>query len=397
MSTPSQLIGQSSNAFFFLIIDDSLSIDLHSHFPNFYPIFAYHSATVEDLKSQNIPHFCLQDEGVEIETKNSGRLLDQKKVQNFIASTAAQRQIVIIPFKPSAKIETICRQQHWLLASNPASLNRLLEDKIKFYQLCQDHNIPTLPSFIAPINAANFRHAQELFGQEIVVQTHFGWAGNSTFIFNDFSQIHGELYQVSAKFSPYIKGYSLLNNCSIYQNQLLQSQPALQYTGLFPYTNNPFSTVGRQWPSQAPSNVIDQVTKITQDFSQKILIPNHYRGFFGLDFIVDDQQKVYLLECNPRLTASFAFYTSIEIKARIVPLFFYHLAEFANINIPQSPDQESQRLSNPDIIGSELTYRNHAGQIIYKYNDFQIFSTSVDPVSIDPKITNLIKSKIHEI
>ncbi|HPH19617.1 MAG TPA: ATP-grasp domain-containing protein, partial [Haliscomenobacter sp.] len=89
-------------------------------------------------------------------------------------------------------------------------------------------------------------------------------------------------------------------------------------------------------------------------FSKKILTPLNYRGFFGLDFLVSENQ-VYLLECNPRLTASFAFYTQIELKNDLTPLFYFDLAEFINLDYQIDLLQEQSRFYNQNIIGSEIT------------------------------------------
>jgi len=139
---------------------------------------------------------------------------------------------------------------------------------------------------------------------------------------------------------------------------LIQSPPALQYTGIQPFTANPFATVGRQWPSFTPKHIQDQVFSITQSVSL-ILSKLNYRGFFGLDFLVD-QDRVLLLECNPRLTASFAFYTQLELQAKLEPLFFYHLAEFLNLDYPKPAD----RFNVQAISGSELTPKDIHGKTI---------------------------------
>jgi len=346
------LINKLPIDFFFLVVDQNLDIKLPK-LKNFYSIF-----------------------DPNLSQKNSGFLLSQKSTINFIKKTTANsgHQAAIIPFKPSAKIEILCKQNNWICVSNPASLNRLLEDKIKFPEIIK--NLPQIPYTIAPYTKQNIDSLLKKYGPKLVVQTHFGWAGNSTKLITKFDKnIIPE--NLLCKFSPYLKGYSLLNNCVLTSSGLLQSPPALQYTGLKEYTNNHFATVGRQWPSMAPKKVIHQVTKITTEFG-KILKKIKYRGFFGLDFFVT-KGKVYLLECNPRLTASFAFYTNIELKAKIIPLFYYHLLEFTS---PQKIIKQ-KRTENPKIVGSELTKRNSNGVIIKKINAYKIFSKTYKTIKLN--------------
>jgi len=359
MNNLENLLKNSGFNFFFLVVDKFLDINL-PQLPNFQSLY--------------------QDN---LETKNSGFLLSQINIQDKIKLTSNP---VIIPFKPSAKIEIICRKNDWVNAANPAKTNRLLEDKIKFFKLCQKNNLPHIPGFIASFSTNSFKKAQQHFGKNIVTQTHFGWAGNSTHNFSDYKSAQKIIPESThTKFSPYLEGYSILNNCCLTRFGLIQSPPALQFTGLPQFTQNPFATVGRQWPSFAPLEIQEKIKQITTDFSEKILKPLNYRGFFGLDFIVSNKE-VYLLECNPRLTASFAFYTQIELKNNLIPLFYFHLAEFINLNYSIDINQEQKRFYNQNITGSELTQRNSVGTTIKKYNDFIIFSKQINPIIINPKI-----------
>jgi len=359
MNNLENLLINSGHNFFFLVVDKFLDIDLPQ------------LANFQSLYQDNL------------EIKNSGFLLSQNNIQDKIKSVSNP---VIIPFKPSAKIENLCQKNSWTLAANPAATNRLLEDKVKFFETCQQNELPIVPGLIAEFNQESFNKAKDLFGNNLVIQTHFGWAGNSTHNFNDYESAQKIIpIGTLTKFSPYLEGYSLLNNCCLTRHGLIQSPPALQYTGLPQFTKNPFATVGRQWPSMAPPEIQEQIRQITTDFSEKILKPLKYRGFFGLDFIVSNNQ-VYLLECNPRLTASFAFYTQIELNNNLTPLFYYHLAEFINLDYSIDINEEQERFYNSNITGSELTQRNQNGVIVKKINDFEIFSSELNPVVINPKI-----------
>jgi predicted ATP-grasp superfamily ATP-dependent carboligase len=316
---------------------------------------------------------------ITLKEKNSGRLLSHPLTQKFIQdnSTKTGHKPAIIPFKPSAKIDFICQKNNWTLIANPASLNRFIEDKIKFTQICQKTNLPIIYYQINSLNPETYHQAQDKFGPQLVIQTHFGWAGNSTHLSSNFNDLNISPGTV-VKFSPFLDGYSLLNNCCLTAAGLIQSPPALQYTGLKPLTQNPFATVGRQWPSFASPEIIDQIKNITEKFSL-VLQQYNYRGFFGLDFFVH-QDKVFLLECNPRLTASFAFYTQLEFNHHLDPLFFYHLASFINLDYPLF-----LRFDSP-LVGSEITLKNKDSATIKKYQQFTAFSPQTNPVTISSDI-----------
>lgn len=382
MNKLANLISNSGYDFYFLVVDEFLDINIQEYLPNFYQIYAYQK---EGINSRD---FCLESTGEKLIEKNTGRLISHPKVIEFIENNSAKtgHKIAIVPFKPSAKIDLVCQKKHWLNISNISHLNRELEDKVKFTEICEKRNIPIIPFEITTFTENNFKNIQSKFGQKLVIQTHFGWAGNSTHFSDSWDNIKNviEVGQV-VKITPYLDGYSLLNNCCLTKKGLIQSPPALQYTGIKEFTNNPFATVGRQWPCLAPLSIQQKVKDISEKFS-KIIFTQDYKGFFGLDFFVDQKGNVFLLECNPRLTASFAFYTSIELHNKLTPLFYFHLLEFLNIPYDFDLEEEQSRFYNTNIVGSEITKKNSASQTVQKFNDFEAFTKSINPITFSPKI-----------
>lgn len=368
-----ETLNQTNYTFFFLIVDKFLDINL-PQLKNFEKIY------ISDYP--------------EVLVKNSGKLLSNPQVIDYILKKSEEQKTtpVIIPFKPSGKIEHLCQKYNWIYAANPAILNRSLEDKIDFYKLCQENNLPTIPIFIDEFTQNNFLKYQKALNNNLVIQTRFGWAGKSTFSASSWEDIKDKIETgTSVKYSPLLKGYSLTNNCCLTTSGLIQSPPALQYTGLPQFTQNPFTTVGRQWPSFAPIEIIEEIKNLTNTFAKILKILN-YKGFFGLDFFITENQ-VFILECNPRITASFDLYTQIEANHNINPLFLFHLSQFLPINLDIDLEQENKRFYDLNIIGSEITQKDSDSNTIHRYRDFIPFSTQVNPIDIPQSIIQ----SVHEI
>lgn len=388
-----KILNESKYAFYFLVVDEFLDIDV-TKIKNFFPIYAFKSKKQNNFKETNKDYFCLEEEGTALSIKNSGQLLNQEKTINFIKKTSSLLKLtpVIIPFKPSAKISLICQKNNWICASNPAKLNRILEDKINFYKICQKNNIPCLPTFIDTFTQENFEKYQQMFDSKLVIQTRFGWAGKSTYIGSSWDDLKEKIVaKTTVKFSPFLSGYSLTNNCCLTKSGPIQSPPALQFTGIPSLTQNPFTTVGRQWPSYSPIEINEKIKKITKDFSE-ILKKTNYLGFFGLDFFITENQ-VFLLECNPRLTASSDLYYQIEDKNNINPLFLFHIAQFLPINFLIDLEQENKRFYNNAIVGSEINQKDLNNNTINRYRDFIPFSLQNNPIDIPQSIINKVNEE----
>ncbi len=349
-----QILASSPYDLYFLVVDSSL--DLTLDLSNFFPI---RSSQFSDNHSEN-PNPS-QDKNI----TNSAILLSLPDTLNYITanSRSRSRRPAIVAFKPSAKVNLLCQKHNFLYLANPAPLSRRLENKIHFAQLCQHYRLPTPPCRLIKLSPSTFRQAQSEFGSSLIIQTGFGWAGNSTFLFDSWDQASQKIPLKSlVKVSPRLTGYTLTNNCCLTKSGLIQSPPAVQFTGITGLTDNPFATVGRQWPAFTATDILAQVTDITNKFGQ-ILSSLNYRGYFGLDFFVSRNQ-VYLLECNPRLTASFAFYHHLEQSAGYTPLFLLHLSEFLDIHYPVNPKKENRRSLDQHIQGYQLARRNSQGKII---------------------------------
>lgn len=361
-----EVLNQTNYTFFFLVVDKFLDIDL-PQLKNFEKIY------ISDYP--------------EVLVKNSGKLLSNPQVIDYILKKSQENKStpVIVPFKPSGKIEYLCQKYNWIYAANPANLNRFIEDKINFYKLCQENSLPTIPVIIDEFNQDNFLKYQQDFTSNLVIQTRFGWAGKNTFSGSSWDELKDKIeIGTSVKYSPLLAGYSLTNNCCLTNLGLIQSPPALQYTGLSQFTQNPFTTVGRQWPSLASIEITETIKNLTVSFSE-ILKKLNYKGFFGLDFFITEDQ-VFILECNPRLTASFDFYTQIETQNNLNPLFLFHLSQFLPLKIDIDLVEENKRFYNPNLIGSEITPKDSNNNTVSRYRDFIPFSPQVNPIEIPPSV-----------
>ena len=107
----------------------------------------------------------------------------------------------------------------------------------------------------------------------------------------------------------------------------------------------------------------------------------------------NSKNQIYLLECNPRLTASFAFYTQIELKNQLTPLFLIHLAQFIQLNSEINSNDIQDQINSANLVGSEITQKNQDSQTIKKYHDFIAFTQILEPITIPQDIVNLLHEK----
>lgn len=345
---------------FYVTNDVGRGIGLESLLPNYHIICLDDHPLVDYLKKAGVSVFCLERElgKKNILARTTGNILAQPSTLTFIKEKAAGETPLILFFKPQKKIETLAREHKFFLVGNLVEINRRFEDKVAFFEFCQKKGIKTIPGEIAELNALSFKEMGQRYGKVLVLQFGRGWAGNTTFFIKteeELEKLKRDYGQLRVKVGRLIEGITLLNNAVVLGDEVLVSRPALQIKPHPFLTVAPGGTSGRQWPAPIDSRKEEKIKEITQRVGQ-LMAKEGYRGFFGLDFLIDEiSGEIFVSENNARLTASVPFYTKLELKANVFPLLGYHLLSFL------AHPCLTEKWEAPFLEGSEIVLRNTSG------------------------------------
>lgn len=344
--------------------------------PNYHIICTFSDPIIPILREQGVNIFCLEESiGPRAsEFNNSGRLIEQDEVNTYIRKYA-KKDVNILIFKPSEKIELICKAKGYNLLANPKQLNDKYENKVDFFNLMTKEKFAfTIPGISGILGKFDFTRLKEQLGLPFVVQFSHGWAGRTTYFIkreSDFLKLLMTFPNTRVKINKFIEGFTVLNNACIYGEEILISPAAMQISNINVLQEKYGATCGRQWPARFISK--DQEGKIEEitGIIGKIMHNDGYRGYFGLDFIIEKNSgKVFLSENNARFTASSAFFTKLEQGLESIPLLFYHLAEFLKVNLSVS------NFNPVGICGSQIIFRNSNVQPhVERSIDYGVFDT----------------------
>lgn len=319
---------------------------------NYHIICLEKDPIISKLRGEGVKIFCLEET---VETKdiarNTGHLLAHPLTIDYLEENSLKKKPIILFFKPSAKINFLCKKHHWIMAGNDPRLAYFFEEKINFFAWGKKNNLPLIPGEIVKPS----RKILSRWNFPFVSQFKRGWAGKSSFVIrseNDFFELIKSGHP-KVKISAFIDGQTYTNNgCILASGEVLVGPPAQQISSIGSLCKNPLSTTGRQWPANIDKKTKEIIKKITIKLG-RFMHQKGYRGFFGTDFIITGQGKVYLLECNPRLTASFVFYSQLEQESGMTSLLFHHLSAFTENENPEN------LMNVPNISGSEVVQRNN--------------------------------------
>ncbi|MFA6097618.1 MAG: hypothetical protein WC788_08420 [Candidatus Paceibacterota bacterium] len=313
---------------FFVTPNPNRAVGLEKGIKNYHIICSHYLDIIEYLREDGVPVLCLNDDMI----KNTGKLLENEKVLNYIKAQSKGEVPNVVTFKPSPKIEKICELNKFNHAGNDWRLNRKFENKINFVDISGKLNIPNAGSRV--VKLGDFEVVKDYFegGAKCVIQLPRGFSGNSTFLLGsreDFDRLAEKLGGRSVKIAKYLAGETFTINGCVAKGDVFVGKPIYQITGFTDFNGNNMGTSGNDYAysvtlgPEARKKIFDYTKKIGKYMSRE-----GYRGIFGLDFIVPENGEVNLIEINPRLVGSIPVYTKLQIESGEFPFLAMHLGEF---------------------------------------------------------------------
>ncbi len=229
----------------------------------------------------------------------------------------------IVVFKNTATIERVCREHSWTLLNPRAAFAKLVEEKMSQVGWLDD-----LACYLPPHELVTGKDLT-WNGTPYIVQFNHGHTGEGTLLITAEKQVrdlHNTFPDRPARRTQYIPGTMFTLNAVVVQGEH-RSQSAVvpgsishQITGLIPFTDLPFATVGNDWGFAERSLSNEQKRKIVLIAKRigKKLADYGWRGLFGIDVIVSEKTGgVYLIEVNARQPASTTFESALQRIARL--------------------------------------------------------------------------------
>lgn len=288
------------------------------------------------------------------ELLDTPQLLTHPSTVTFL-ETLVNPQLVV--FKNLPIIEKICTDHGWTLLNPSANLAQTIEEKISQVEWLGSEAELLPPHEIIVLRDLTFT------GTPFIIQFNRAHTGGGTILITSAEQL--ETLQTKFPDRPvrktdYIEGTMITSNNLVFHDTIITGNPNVQITGLAPFTDMPFATIGNDW-SLAQSLLSETQKNQYHDIVQRIgrkLQTSGWRGLFGTDIMLAKTGELYLIEINARQPASTTFES--QLQAKIAPLtnttFSLHLA-----SLLQESGAESALA--PVTAGAQIILRNQTKPI----------------------------------
>ncbi len=251
---------------------------------------------------------------------------------------AAAESIYFLLFKNTARIEPLARERGWRLLNPTAAAAERIENKIS-----QLSWLGELEGYLPP-HRLLFMKNITWGGEPFVIQWAHGHTGGGTILVDSAQTLEAlkvRFPERRARLTSFVTGPSFTVNVVVTPETIAMSSVSYQITGLPPFTDNRFTTIGNDWgvvPSILTTAELENVRSLVNELGARMQ-KDCWRGLFGVDFIKDTaQNRLYLIEINARQPASTTFESILQKEQRAagktgLTTFEAHLASLLGENL----------------------------------------------------------------
>lgn len=307
---------------------------------------------------------------------NAAELLSRPETAELFQKTKGKASFLV--FKNTEFIEKICAEKNWRLINPSAKLAAQVEEKISQIEWLGDLRKFLPPHDVYILEKIKWR------GEKFFLQFNRSHTGEGTFLIENEKQLEilrKKFPKRPARVVKPIGGPVFTSNIVAAKNILIAGNTSYQITGLAPFTDRQFATVGNDW--SLPRKILSEKQKkeyngMIKKIGKKMLFSG-WRGLFGIDAILDQETgHFFLLEINARQPASTTCETILQLAKNPREentVFAKHI--LALLQLPMTEDlteiktggQLVQRVTAENI--SEKTAKNLADRL--EKNGFSIF------------------------
>lgn len=272
--------------------------------PNYY-IISNFSAFGKRLAKKH-PNVLLIKEKTLLDTHE---LLSHPLAHNFLKNLKNPH---ILVFKNTLVIENICQKENWPLLNPKAALANRIEEKISQVTFLEDAEKYLPPHQIIECKNVVWR------GKPFILQFNRAHTGSGTILISSKTQleeIKTTFPNRPVRITKFLQGTMLTNNNTVWGKTILTGNINVQITGLKPFTDRTFATVGNDW--QLPHTLLTtqqqkKYHSLATAVGKKMAIAG-WQGAFGIDVLLEEKtNKLYLIEINARQSANVTFESQLQ-------------------------------------------------------------------------------------
>lgn len=265
--------------------------------------------------------------------------------------------------------EKLCKELGLEVCFPPASLRTMVDDKMETTRIGNRARVRSVPNKLARVTG--YQHLRKIagktLGDDLVVQTAYGDSGHTTFFIKteaDFRTHEADITSApEVKIMKRIRCRGSALEACVTRHGTIVGPLMTELVGFPELTPYKGGWCGNEvFAGAFDRRIRNNARRAAMAFGDE-LRKLGYRGYFEIDFLTDlDSGKVYLGECNPRITGASSMTNLAAFAHADAPLFLFHLLEWMGVHYELDVDELNRRWAEPDNIDSW-------SQLVIKHTD----------------------------
>jgi hypothetical protein len=263
---------------------------------------------------------------------DNNALLSHPAVAEYVRSQGAGGKVLFLMF--DEETERLATRLGLEVCFPRARLRHHLDNKLTTTRLANEAGVASVPHVLARVESyAALRRAARDLGTDLVVQLPHGDSGTTTYFISSAADFRSHAGAIAAapevKVMRRIRCRPLTIEGCVTRHGTLVGPLMAELTGFATLTPYRGGWCGNEL---APECLGPDLRRQAQQATIALgcqLWQVGYRGYFGLDYLFDqDTGALYLGELNPRITGATPLTSQAALDAGTVPLLLYHLLEW---------------------------------------------------------------------
>ena len=287
-------------------------------------------------------------------------LLEHKEVADYLERRAPEPgragKALFLMFDETT--EALAQAQGLEVCFPPASLRNYLDNKVVTTRVADRAGVASVPNALARVESYQDLlncAAQAGLGTDLVVQSAYGDSGHTTFFIaneDDWRKVADEIvHESEVKVMKRINCRGAAMEACVTRHGTIVAPLMTELVGFPELTPYKGGWCGNEIFAEVfTPEIRERARKATFAMGEE-LKKEGYRGYFELDFLIDqDSQEIYLGEMNPRVTGASSITNHAVFALADVPLFVFHLLEWADADYQLDVEAINARWARSDNI-----------------------------------------------
>jgi hypothetical protein len=248
-----------------------------------------------------------------LNTLDTHELLVHEKTEKFLETLDSPK---ILVFKNTSLIEKWCGEKGYTLLNPASKLASSLEEKIT-----QLTTLEKLRELMPRYEKKRIEEIQWL-DTPFVLQFNHSHTGSGTMIVETAEQLNelkNQFPKRESRIATVIEGPVFTSNIIVAHDTTLTGNISYQITGIKPFTDSAFATIGNDWG--APYRILNESERTSYDLMAREVADTlrnlGWVGLFGIDAIWSTKEsRWYLIEINARQPASASYESELQNKIK---------------------------------------------------------------------------------